>query len=62
MIFDPELQQLKFVEESQYKNNNLVSTRGSVHQICTKSKVQMLSVQRCKVVHVFTVGSIDGFC
>ncbi len=37
-IFDPELKQHKFVEEGQEGNKNLISTKGSVHQICTKSK------------------------
>ncbi len=54
-VFDPELEPHKFVEESREENINPVSKRGSMHQICTKSKVQIQNVQRCKVVHVFTV-------
>ncbi len=37
-VFDPELKQHQFVEESQHENKIPVSTRGSVHRICTKSK------------------------
>ncbi len=37
-VFDPELEHYKFVEKSQYKNKNPVSTRGSMYQICIISK------------------------
>ncbi len=31
--FDLELEQHKFLEESQYENKNSITTRGSMHQI-----------------------------
>ncbi len=47
----PELEQHKFLEESRKENENTVSTRGGVHEICTRSKAQLQNVQRCRVIH-----------
>ncbi len=38
-VFDSELKQHKFAEESWKENKNPVNTRKSVHRIPTKSKV-----------------------
>ncbi len=49
------LEQHIFVEESQEENKNTISTMVGAHITCTKREAYIRSVQRCKVVRVFSV-------